>query len=82
MARRLDSAVVGSNGQTYPADRDNIAEYANFGDGSIKVAQGGITTGAVVFQVPDGIKVIGVPWSALAGFGFTVQREVRPKPST
>lgn len=72
-----DAAVVGSNGQTYNADVDDIAGYTNFSNGQINVAQGDTTTGAVVFQVPDGIKVTEVQWSTSAGFGSTVQWDVR-----
>ena len=68
-----DAAVVGSNGQTYNADLDDIAGYTNFSDGSINVAQADTTTGAVVFQVPDGISIKQVQWSSAAGFGSTVQ---------
>jgi hypothetical protein len=72
-----DAAAVGSNGQTYTADIDSITGYTNFSNGLIKVAQGDTTTGAVVFQVPDGIKVTEVQWSASSGFGSTVQWDVR-----
>jgi hypothetical protein len=72
-----DAAVVGSNGQTYNADLSSITGYTNFSNGSINVAQGDTTTGAVVFQVPDGIKVTEVQWSAGSGFGSTVQWDVR-----
>jgi hypothetical protein len=72
-----DAVVVGSNGQTYTADLDQITGYTNFSNGSINVAQGEITTGAVVFQVPAGVKVTRVQWSAASGFGSTVQWDVR-----
>jgi hypothetical protein len=72
-----DAAVVGSNGHTYTADIDNITRYTDFSNGSINVAQGDTTTGAVVFQVPDGIKVTKVQWTAASGFGSTVQWDVR-----
>jgi hypothetical protein len=72
-----DAAVVGSNGQTYTADIDSITGYTNFSNGSINIARGDTTTGAVVFQVPDGIKVTEVQWTAASGFGSTVQWDVR-----
>jgi len=72
-----DAAVVGSNGQTYTADIDNIVGYTNFSNGSINVARGETTTGAVVFQVPDRIKVTKVQWTAASGFGSTVQWDAR-----
>lgn len=72
-----DAAVIGSNGQTYSADINDIAGYTNFDNGSIHVAQGETTTGAVTFQVPDGIKVMKIQWTAASGFGSTVQWDVR-----
>lgn len=72
-----DAAVVGRNGQTYTADLGDIAEYTNFSNGSINVAQGGTSTGAVVFQMPNGVKVREVQWTAAGGFGSTVQWQVR-----
>ena len=67
-----DAALVGSNGKTYTTDFNDIAGYANFNDGVIEVAQGGTTTGAVSFQVPDGVQVTDVQRSSANGFGATV----------
>jgi hypothetical protein len=72
-----DTAVIGSNGQTYHADFNAIGGYANFSNGSIKVAQGDTATGAVTFQVPDGIKVTKLQWTGASGYGCTVQWHVR-----
>jgi hypothetical protein len=72
-----DAAVVGSNGQTYTAEIYSIAGYTDFSNGTIHVAQGQTATGAVVFQVPDGVKVTRVQWTAGGGFGSTVQWDVR-----
>jgi hypothetical protein len=72
-----DAAIVGSNGQTYPADFDDIAGYTNFDSGTIHVAQGATETGSVTFQVPDQVKVTEVQWTAGGGFGSTVQWDVR-----
>jgi hypothetical protein len=68
-----DAALVGSNGKTYTGDFTGIAGYGDFNDGVIQVAQGGSTTGAVSFQVPDGVRVTDVKWSPANGFGTTVQ---------
>jgi len=68
-----DAALVGSNGRTYTCDFNDIAGYGDFNDGEIQAAQGGTTTGAVSFQVPDGVQVTGVQWSPGNGFGTTVQ---------
>ena len=67
-----DAALVGSNGRTYTCDFNDIVGYANFNDGVIQVAQGGTTTGAVGFQVPDGVRVTEVQWSSANGFGTAV----------
>ncbi len=67
-----DATLMGSNGKTYTCDFNDIAGYANFNDGVIQVTQGGTTTGAVSFQVPDGVQVTVVQWSSANGFGTTV----------
>jgi hypothetical protein len=72
-----DAAVIGSNGQTYYADFDAIGGYTNFSNGSIKVAQGDTVTGAVTFQVPDGITVTKLQWTGASGYGSTVQWHIR-----
>ena len=68
-----DAVLVGGNGQNYSADFDDIAGYANFESGTIHVAQGDTVTGAVTFQVPVGVTVSKVQWSALSGFGAMVE---------
>ena len=68
-----DAVVIGSNGQTYTFDIRRIAGYTNFSQGMIHVAQHETTTGAVTFQLPDGIKVMKVQWTAGRGLGSTVQ---------
>ena len=71
-----DAVLVGGNGQTYSADFDDIGGYTNFDSGSIHVAQGDTVTGAVTFQVPDGVMVSKVQWRALSGFGSMVEWNV------
>jgi hypothetical protein len=68
-----DAALVGSNGRTYVFSFDDIVGYTNFSDGIIRVAHGGTTTGAVSFQVPDGVQVTAIKWTAADGFGAKVQ---------
>ena len=70
-----DAVLVGSNGQSYTADFSDIAGYTNFNDGQISVAQGATATGAVTFQVPEGVKVAKVQWQP-SGFGSAVQWNV------
>jgi hypothetical protein len=72
-----DAALIASNGQACSADLNNIARYTNFSDGAIHVAQGEATTGAVALQVPDGVTVTRVQWTAASGFGCMVQWDVR-----
>jgi hypothetical protein len=72
-----NAAVIGSNGQTYHADFDAIGGYTNFSNGSITVAHGDTTTGAVTFQVPNGITVTELQWTGASGYGSTVQWHVR-----
>ena len=76
-----DAALVGSNGQTYTCDFNDIAGYGDFNDGEIQVAPGGRTTGAVSFQVPDGVQVTDIRWSSNNGFGTTVQWAGRNRPA-
>ena len=68
-----DAVVIGSNGQNYSADFDGIAGYTNFDHGVIHVSQGETVTGSVTFQVPNGVTVSTVQWTALSGFGSTVE---------
>ncbi len=70
------AVLVGANGQHYPADLKPIAGYANFNDGVIHVTAGQTVTGAVAFQVPDGVAVSMVRWTALSGFGAMVEWNV------
>lgn len=71
-----DAVLVGSNRQNYSADFDGITGYTNFDSGTIHVAQGDTVTGSVTFQVPQGVTVSKVQWSALSGFGSTVEWNV------
>ena len=68
-----DAVAIGSNGQNYPADFDGIAGYTSFDQGVIHVSQGETVTGSVTFQVPNGVMVSTVRWTALSGFGSTVE---------
>jgi len=71
-----DAVLVGGNGQNYSADFDGIVGYTNFDNGVIHVTQGDTVTGSVTFQLPDRVKVSKVQWSALSGFGLTVEWNV------
>jgi hypothetical protein len=68
-----DAALVGSDGQTYTADFSSIAGYTDFNYGAIKVQQGDSATGAVTFQVPNGVTITKVQWTPGGGIGNTVE---------
>ena len=68
-----DAVIIGGNGQAYSADFDGIAGHTNFDHGTIHVAQGETVTGSVTFQVPNGVPVSTVKWTALSGFGATAE---------
>lgn len=76
-----DAVLIGSNGRTYAAGFSAIAGYANFDNGDLRVSQGSTVTGAVTFQVPDGVSVSAVQWGALSGFGAVVEWDVHSQPS-
>jgi hypothetical protein len=58
-----DAVVIGSDGQTYTFDANDIAGYTNFNYGNFTVSAGRHATGAVVFQLPNGVKVASVQWN-------------------
>ena len=68
-----NAVVIGSNGQNYSANFDGIAGYTNFNHGVIQASMGQTVTGAVTFQVPNGVQVSTVQWTALSGYGSAVE---------
>jgi hypothetical protein len=68
-----NAVIIGSNGQSYAADFAGIAGYTNFDHGAIHVSNGETATGSVTFQLPEDVKVSTVQWTALSGFGATVE---------
>lgn len=75
---QTENAAVSAawDGQNYSADFDAITGYTNFDTGTIHVTQGDTVTESVTFQVPEGVTVSKVQWSALSGFGSTVEWNV------
>jgi hypothetical protein len=71
-----DAVIAGGNGHTYSAAFDRVAGYTDFNRGAIQVAQGETVTGSVAFQIPNGVTVSRVQWTALSGFGSTVEWNV------
>jgi hypothetical protein len=59
----IDASVTGSNQQVYGSVFDTIVGYTNFNAGQFNVSSGQSQTGAVTFQVPNGVKVSNVQWS-------------------
>ena len=72
-----DAELLGVNGQGYDAALGgNIVGYTDFDSGEIQIAQGQTETGAVTFQVSDGVEIADVQWVASSGFGQFVQWDV------
>lgn len=58
-----DAVLIGSNGQVYSADFDNLSAGTNFNDGEFSVNAGQSVNGWVAFQMPNGVSVKSVQWS-------------------
>lgn len=74
---RHDAVVVGSNGQTYRPVVTPVAGYTGFRQGPIAIARGASATGAVTFDLPAGVTVSTVRWSAAPGSGSMITWPVR-----
>jgi hypothetical protein len=59
----LDASLTGSNGQVYDPVFNAVAGYTNFNAGEFDVTAGQSETGAVTFQIPNGIKVRNIEWT-------------------
>ena len=66
---------MASDGKTYTPVASPIAGYTGFRHGRVSLARGGSTTGAVTFELPAGVTVTTVTWSA--GSGTTLRWPVR-----
>jgi hypothetical protein len=71
------ATVVGSNGKTYVPGDSPIAGYAGFRNHQINIARGASETGAVAIQMPSGVTVSMVRWSAASGPGSMITWPVR-----
>jgi hypothetical protein len=67
------AAAIGSNGQSYAAQFYGITGYTNFDEGNIRLAQGETVTGAVIFELPDGVKASKIEWTSQNGYGSMAQ---------
>jgi serine/threonine protein kinase len=63
------ATLIGSNGQTYTASFDTIAGYTNFNSGQFDLSPGQQSVGEVTYQVPAGVKIVAIQWSASDGSG-------------
>lgn len=59
-----DALITGSNNQQYQSDFNSIAGYTDFNSGEFDVSPGQTVTGAITFQIPNGVKVANVQWAA------------------
>jgi hypothetical protein len=71
------ASVVGSNGKTYVPVESPIAGYAGLRNRRINIARGASETGAVAVQMPSGVTVTMVRWSAPSGPGSMISWPVR-----
>ena len=71
------ATVVGSNGKTYVPGASRVAGYAGFRNRQISIARGASETGAVAVQMPSGVTVSMVRWSAGSGPGSMITWPVR-----
>ena len=71
------ASVVGSNGKTYVAVESPIAGYAGLRNRQINIARGASETGAVAVQMPSGVTVSMVRWSAPSRPGSMISWPVR-----
>jgi len=71
------ASVVGSNGKTYVPVVSPIAGYAGLRNRQINIARGASETGAVAVQMPSGVTVSMVRWSAPSGPGSMISWPVR-----
>jgi hypothetical protein len=71
------ATVVGSDGRTYTPGDISIADYAGFRNRRISLVRGASATGAVAVQMPPGVTVSAVRWSAASGSGSTITWPVR-----
>ncbi len=70
------AAAIGSNGQSYAAQFYGITGYTNFDEGNIRLAQGETVTGAVIFELPDGVKASKIEWTSQNGYGSMAQWDI------
>lgn len=63
-----DVTLTGTNGQIYQADFNSLSDATNFASGDFSVSSGNSESGEVAFQVPEGVNIAKVTYSASDGF--------------
>ena len=58
----VDAVAVGSNGQNYTSEFDEITAGTNFSNGDINVSPGQSLNGWVSFELPPGVSIASVQW--------------------
>jgi len=66
--------VIGSNAQTYTSQLSDIAGCTNFNSGQVTLTLGSTAVGCVEFQLPDGITVATVQYTADDGLSGSVEQ--------
>jgi hypothetical protein len=64
-----NATVIGSDGQNYTSDVNDVTGCTNFNYGEYNVSPGRSSVGCVVFQVPQSVKVANIQWGD--GLGST-----------
>ena len=70
--------LIGSDGQTYTADFNDITGCTNFSHGNVTLAPEAAATGCVVFQVPNGVSVAKVRFNPNSGIGGDTGEWINP----
>jgi hypothetical protein len=64
-----DATLIGSDGQSYSPDFDDVAECTNFSSGSYQLGPGESANGCVVFVLPDGVSPTKFQYGLDSDFG-------------
>jgi hypothetical protein len=59
-----DASVIGTDGQQYTSEYDDVADGTNFDAGEFNLSAGQSVTGWVSFELPSGVSVASVQWTA------------------
>jgi hypothetical protein len=66
-----DATIIGSNGQVYQEYIGSLSEGTNFDGGDFNLTPGTSLKGLVAFELPNGVSVSTVHWTADSGFDST-----------